>query len=75
MKKLPALVAGLCLSTTLLAGCAAPTLPAASQTAQGAYFTERDSDTAYDADTTISLDLSQLDKATQAPACLWMALR
>lgn len=67
MKKLPALVAGLCLSTTLLAGCAAPTLPAASQTAQGAYFTERDSDTAYDADTTISLDLSQLDKATQAP--------
>lgn len=68
MKKLPALVAGLCLSTTLLAGCAAPTTPAAaSQASQTAYFTERDSDTAYDADTAISLDLSQLEEASQAP--------
>lgn len=67
MKKLPALVAGLCLSTTLLAGCAAPTLPAASQTAQGAYFTDRDSDTAYDADTAVSLDLSQLEEASRTP--------
>ncbi len=67
MKKLPALVAGLCLSTTLLAGCAAPTLPAASQTAQGAYFTDRDSDTPYDADTAVSLDLSQLEEALRTP--------
>lgn len=68
MKKLPALVAGLCLSTTLLAGCAAPTPPAAaSQTAQGAYFTDRDSDTSYDADTAVSLDLSQLEEASQTP--------
>lgn len=68
MKKLPALVAGLCLSTTLLAGCAAPTPPAAaSQSARGAYFTDRDSDTSYDADTAVSLDLSQLEEASQTP--------
>lgn len=45
--------------------CAHP--PAASQTAQGAYFTDRDSDTSYDADTAVSLDLSQLEEASQTP--------